>query len=186
MNALRTWYGTAKLVVRSPNRFFRVMPPERNLSPLIRFATISLVIAGILSGIVTLLWSGAAGRLTTSVLLTPLKDAVIGVLGGTLGILFFSGLVHAVVYLLGGRNYLKTLHVTAHATAVLTFFGWIPFLNVLAGLYALYVETVGIKYMHELSTLRAVLTVLIPVVLILVAAIGVLLWAFSTAEILPT
>lgn len=184
MNLLQEWFETAKQVVFSPTQFFQQRQPEQDVMGLMKFATISLVISGVLTGLVAIAQNAILGGLTMEVWISPVAGILGGVLGGTLGILIGGGILHIFVYLLGGRGYMDTVNVAAYVTAIEAFFGWIPLVNIAAGLYGLYVQVRGIENIHNMSTGRAAAAVLLPVLIVLILAIGLYLWvATMTADL---
>jgi hypothetical protein len=49
--------------------------------------------------------------------------------------------------------------------------GWIPLVNIIAAIWSLIVEIIGIRQLHELTTGRAILAVLIPIILAIILAV---------------
>ncbi len=74
-----------------------------------------------------------------------------------------------------GTDFEATFRVLAY-TSVVTLFGWIPIVSLLAALSGYYLAFVGIKEMHETITGRALAVVLVPAGLFVTVSI----FSFST------
>lgn len=177
MQWLEDWFGTAKQVVFSPDAFYAGAEPSDDFTPGMRFAVTSLVISGVLNGVLMLAFFPFLGMGVEDTLLKAALQPVAGVIGGTLGLLLSAGIVHVFVYLLGGSGYVKSVDIVAYATAAQAFFGWIPVLNVLASLYVIYIQARGIEHFHDFSFGRALVAAVAPLLFILLAIIvGVFLF----------
>jgi hypothetical protein len=99
-------------------------------------------------------------------------------MGGAFASLFISGsLTHLFVRAFGGRKgYGNTMKAFAYGNTPLFLFGWIPFVGMLFPLWALVLNVIGIRQLHEISTGRAVGAVLLGIVALIV--IGVLIALF--------
>lgn len=183
MNFLEEWFEDAKGVVFSPSSFYRDAERHTDFGEPVKFAIVSLAIYGLLSGIL----SFALARVAPNLLPGAVSGSIVGllgtvlgqVLGGLLGLFIGAALIHIFVYLFGGRGYQTTFDVMAYATAVSAFFGWIPGVNILAGLYGVYVQARGLENFHEMSFGKAVASILLPaVILIAVSAVAMLVTGF--------
>ncbi|MHC1577098.1 MAG: YIP1 family protein [Candidatus Methanospirareceae archaeon] len=96
---------------------------------------------------------------------------------------FISGLwLHLWVFLVGGRNGVEqTLKAVIYGETPSLLLGWIPVLGVVAAIWTLVVEAVGVRQLHELSTGRAVLAVVLAVVIPAVVLVA-LFAAFIATE----
>lgn len=174
MNFLEEWFEQAREVVFSPTEFYREAERHEGFRYPLKFAALSLFISGLLSGLVAVV----TGSLVPALSGSPLGivfSALGAVVGGIIGLFVGAALIHIFVYLFGGRGYQGTFEALSYATAVSAFFGWIPFINILAGLYTIYVQARGIENFHEMSFGKALAAVLLPVLVILGVAILVAL-----------
>ena len=73
------------------------------------------------------------------------------------------------------RGYWGTFPVVAYGSA-LSLFSWIPILGYLVSLYGIYITTVGLREMHETTTIRAFLAALLPALIGLAAFVPALLY----------
>jgi len=94
---------------------------------------------------------------------------------GAFASLFISGsLTHLFVRAFGGRKgYGNTIKAFAYGETPLLLFGWIPFVGMLFPIWALVLNVIGIRQLHEISTGRAVGAVLLSIVALII--IGVLI-----------
>lgn len=162
MKYVETW----KAVIFNPSNFFRKMPIEESYSNPLRFVVINALIGGLLMVIVGPLWdprmavlwefgifSAALFTLILSVLVVP-------------GIFLFSTVLHISFITFGGKgSYDGTLRVLAYASSVGVFES-IPVLHLLNSFYGVYLQILGGKYVHNLSTLRSAMAVLLPIAII--------------------
>jgi hypothetical protein len=89
-----------------------------------------------------------------------------------IGLIVGGVILHLFVYLVGGRKGLEqTLKAAMYGTTPVFVFGWIPLIGFLALIYALVLEILAVRELHEISTGRALLAVLLPFLLILVLII---------------
>jgi len=98
------------------------------------------------------------------------------IIGGIIGI-FIGGLwLHLWVYVVGGRNgFTQTIKVVAYGMTPSLLLSWIPGAGIITGIWALIVEIIGIRQLHELSTGKAVLAIIIAIAI--PAIIGIVLIA---------
>ena len=85
---------------------------------------------------------------------------------GIIGV-FISGLwIHIWVYLVGGRNGVEqTIKAVMYGETPSLILGWIPVINLIAGIWALVVGIIGVRQLHGLSTGQAVLAVVLAIVI---------------------
>lgn len=176
MGVIGTWFYTATHVIKQPYHFFsNSLDEDRGpyMSPLM-FSAISFVVYGLFLGLGIAVWSLATlGTVSMEAMLVLVLAPTLGVVGGLVGVLVLAAIIHVFVYLLGGRGFTKTMAAVLYATAVTAFFGWIPFVNMLAGLYIYYIVARGLQTYHRISFGRALIAVAIFPVLLLIS-IGLL------------
>ena len=82
--------------------------------------------------------------------------------------------LHLFVYLLGGRKgYIRTLKAVTFGSTLSMLFGWIPFVGILAGIWSLVLEVLGIWELQEMTTARAALAVILAILVILLIVIAI-------------
>jgi hypothetical protein len=174
---VQTFIATVQAVVLRPVDFFRgILRQGDFINPLI-FAIICYEVAAILGGLLSLVGIGADqgfGGFIGSIILAPILAAI--------GLFIFSGILHLLVMLIvGSRNggFEATFRVIAYS-AVTSLVSWIPFIGWILSLYGIYLGIVGIREVHNTTTGKAALVVLIPaaVVILLALALITLVGAF--------
>ncbi len=102
--------------------------------------------------------AGAAGAIVFFVILFIFQ--IIGV--------FISGAIfHIFVFLVGGRKGLtQTIKAVIYGSTPGLLIGWIPLIGIIGGLWSLVLEVLGIRQLHEMTTGRAVLAVVIMLVIL--------------------
>jgi hypothetical protein len=182
---VQTFIATVQAVVLRPVDFFRgILKQGAFFNPLI-FAIICYEVAAIVGGLLRLVGIGATnqgfGGFIASIVLAPIFAAI--------GLFIGAGILHLLVMLIvGSRNsgFEATFRVGAYA-AVTSLVSWIPFIGGILALYGIYLGIVGIREMHNTTTGKAALVVLIPVaiifllVLALIALVGAFLF-FGTQQ----
>jgi hypothetical protein len=102
---------------------------------------------------------------------------------------FIGGaILHIFVYIAGGRKgIVQTIKAVMYGLTPSLLLGWIPFINMIAAIWSLVVEIIGIRQLHELTTGRAILAILIPIILgiILALILAALLVAYMTSIGVP-
>jgi len=187
MNYRRLSFGEkVKGFLRAPVNTFNNVEAEP-LGSAVKYFTIWVVIYTILRTIVfyTLerqvfqtLWD-LLGLSDAPLYLYHFDPVVFGLLAvlGAFASLFISGSwAHLFVRAFGGRKgYANTIKAFAYGDTPFLLFGWIPFVGTLFSIWALVLNIIGIRQLHEISTGRAVGAVLLSIVaLIIIVALIVL------------
>ena len=99
-------------------------------------------------------------------------------IGGIIGILISGLWLHIWVYLVGSRKGLgKTIIALLYGQTPYLLLGWIPIINFIAMLWTLVVEIIGVRQLHELTTGKAVIAVILALIIPLIV-FGVLFAVF--------
>jgi len=107
----------------------------------------------------------------------PVIFALLAVLGAFAGLFISGSLTHLFVRAFGGRKgYANTIKAFVYGDTPFLLFGWIPFVGMLFWIWALVLNIIGIRQLHEISTGRAVGAVLLSMVALVI--IGVLIGLF--------
>ncbi|MEA1870164.1 MAG: YIP1 family protein [Euryarchaeota archaeon] len=177
--------GTWKKVITTPGDFFKEMPTSGGYEAPLKFAVVNYIIAGIGTALVTILAFtflapllpmtsfsfGSAfsfGGALSNIIVTP----IIGIIG-----LFISGAILYICFKIvgGSGSYEGTVRILSYTSAV-NAVSWIPILGWIVALYAIYLGIVGGTFVHNITTLRSVIAILIPaVVAVVLTIIAVLL-----------
>ncbi len=91
-------------------------------------------------------------------------------LGGFLG----GAILHIFVYIVGGREGIaQTIKAVMYGSTPGLLFGWIPLVGLFTGIWSLILEIIGIRQLHGLTTGRAILAFVIPILgMVLVSVIA--------------
>ena len=169
---INSFIDIVRRVVLQPVGFFARLPRSGNLVNPLVFALICIEISAILGGLLGLVGVGAnrgLGNFIGSIIAAPIVGAI--------GLFIGAGILHLLVRLVvgaGNSGFEATFRVASYA-AVVDLVSWIPAIGWLLGLYGVYLAVVGMREMHQTTTGKAVLVVLIPVgVILLLVLIGLL------------
>lgn len=195
MGWLQEWLEIAKLVIAHPKMFFADMGAVDEFEHPVKFAVTSHGFIVLVQGVTGVVGSVITGELTGSstgmaAVLLPIGLAINFVVG--IGMVFLiAAIIHGVVYLFGGRGYVRTFAVLAYATAIGLVGSLVSNLYLLGfkvlqasgtgetgamslgtvvialvlGAYMIYVQIIGVREFHGLSTGRAAVAVFTPVIL---------------------
>ena len=107
--------------------------------------------------------AGAGGAIIFFVLF--IISAIIGAFVG-------GAILHIFVYIVGGRKGIaQTIKVIMYASTPGLLLGWIPVLNIITTIWSILLNILGIRQVHELTTGKAVLAVLIPLILAVILTV---------------
>ena len=155
------YVDTLKKVLTDPEGFYSEMPKEGGYQEPLTFAAINFAILGLLSGIVAVLLKGAGAGSIVSTL-------VGAVIGGIVG-LFIVGIILFIFFKIfgGSGGYEGTVRILSYSSAAQVF-AWIPVIGWIIGLYGIWLNIVGGKHVHNLTTVKSAIAVLLPLVILAV------------------
>ena len=172
----------AKGFVGAPLNTFNNVGAEA-LGSALKYFTIWVVIYAILRTIVfytlerrvfQLFWSMFGVSDAAVYRFDPVTFALLAVVGAFASLFISGSLTHLFVRAFGGRKgYGNTMKAFAYGNTPLLLFGWIPFVGMLFPLWALVLNIIGIRQLHEISTGRAIGAVLLGIVALVI--VGVLI-----------
>jgi hypothetical protein len=184
---INSFVDVARRVVLQPVGFFAGLPRDRNfVSPLL-FALICTEISTILGWLLVIGGVGSspgfnpnpqnAGVPSVVAPFAPVASILLAPIGVAVGIFLVALIQQLLVRLIVGATnsgFQATFRVASY-TQVTSLVNWIPLIGPLLALYGVYLSIVGIREMHETTTGKAALVVLIPfVVALLLALLGLL------------
>ena len=180
-NFIDTW----KKVITSPSAFYESMPKEGGYGEPLKFALINFIVLGIGSAIITILYNligfslpsnvslmGTSTTIATEItIISVISDIIITPIIGIIG-LFVSGVILFILFKIvgGSGSYEGTVRILSYSSAV-SLLAWIPLLGILAVLYGIFLDIIGGKSVHNISTLRSAIAVLLPFVLVILLTI---------------
>jgi hypothetical protein len=192
---INSFADVVRRVILSPTTFFAELPRRGNLAGPLVFALICIEISAILGallGELLFLFGGVGGTSPgfnpnpqnlwfPSIFApdAPVVSIIIAPIVGTIGIVVAAGIQQLLVRLVVGATnsgFGATFRVASY-TQVTNLVNWIPIVGPLLALYGLYLSIVGIREMHQTTTSKAALVVLLPFGVVLLVALVVLLGA---------
>lgn len=180
---LKKMYEIWKSVLTKPKETFRLQAKKADYVEAVKHVGVAGVIQGILTGIfITLGLSAVGGLFGYGSLGASLGGlSIIGLaisvpIMAAITLFIGSGIFYIIARLLGGKgNYQTQTYLMAIYMAPLGLIGilaMIPFVGILVSLgvtiYMLYLLTLALKETHKFTTGRAVLTWLLPLIVIMV------------------
>ncbi len=182
------FWGKAKGFLGAPSNTFDDVEPEA-LGSALKYFAIWAVIYAVLQiivsytfggGVFQMLW-GLLGLNTTAVYdFNPVASGLMALLGAFASLFISGSWAHLFVRVFGGRKgYRNTIKAFAYGNTPIFLFGWIPFAGGLFWVWALVLNIIGIRQLHDISTGRAVGAVLLSMV-----ALGVIIALIVTFVVL--
>jgi len=96
---------------------------------------------------------------------------IFAIIGGFIG----GAILHIFVYIVGGRKGIaQTIKAVMYGSTPGLLLGWIPVIGFIAAIWSIVLEVLGIRQLHELTTEKAILAV---VLLILVTFVVTIIFA---------
>ncbi|MCK5474093.1 MAG: YIP1 family protein [Candidatus Aenigmarchaeota archaeon] len=181
-----SYFDKMKLIITKPKVFFDEMPTTGGYKGPVLFMSINYFLFSIIQLVVSYVTApdlfslmGAASLLSIPIFL--------------LGIVFLIGFFISITFLIGGYyhfffkmfkgqgKYEGTIRALVYPTALLPFSA-IPFVNIITGIYSLYISLLGISKIHKISITRAlgaliVSAIVLIILLVILAAIIYLTFA---------
>ncbi len=155
---------------------------EDTLTDAMRYYMIIAVIFSALfafiSSLASALFSSMIGSRQFGMMFTPgaeVEEATLifarSWIAGVLGIFILGFILHIFVYLMGGRIGIKqTIKAVMYAATPGLLFGWIPIIYFIAALWSLVLVVPGIRKLQEITTARAIMALVIPIIILFVIA----------------
>jgi len=110
------------------------------------------------------------------------------VIFGTITLLIAGAIIHICAKIVGGKgDYTATVRAFALAETPSAAIGWIPFIGLLAGIWGFILMVMGIRDYHGISTIRALIAVLLPVfILVILAVLGLMFFMIDPTSVTVT
>ncbi len=177
-----SYFDKVKLIITKPKVFFDEMPTTGGYKGPVLFMSINYFLFSILQLIVSYIAAPKLFSLMSA-------ESLIVIPMFLLGIVFIIGVAITIMFLMGGYyhfffkmfkgqgKYEGTMRALMYPSALLPFSA-IPFVNIITGIYSLYISLLGISKIHKISTSRALgaLIVSVIVTIIFLVIIAVILY----------
>ncbi|KKH45217.1 hypothetical protein EO95_18620 [Methanosarcina sp. 1.H.T.1A.1] len=162
MSYIDTW----KEVVFSPDRFFREMPKKGGYADPVVFTAMNTLVAGLLTSTVGRIFDPHLDVIWEAGNVSFLSGLLLLVIGVILLNFIYGAILHILFRLVGGTgSYQGTYRLVAYAEAP-GIFDSVPVFHSI--IYTPYLQTIGGKHVHNISTKRAAVAVLLPILLFLI------------------
>jgi hypothetical protein len=165
---------------------------EEGLGDALTYFIIILVVYAVLSTIVSMAILSGVSALTGAAFpelgtWMPLIIFGTAIIGGFIGIFVGGAWLHLWVYVFGGRNgYLQTIKSLMYGSTPVMLLGWIPVVSVIGAIWAFILQILGIRELHGITTMQAVVAVLIAIIIpIIILAILVSFFLISVVSTSP-
>jgi hypothetical protein len=185
------FWGKTKGFLGAPSNTFDDVAPETLGSALKYFAiwaavyailqTVFFYVLGV--GILQTLWEWLGLGPAVVYSFDAVLYGLIALVGAFAGLFIYGSWAHLFVRAFGGRKgYENTIKVFAYGYTPSLLLGWIPFVGGLFWIWALVLDIIGVRQLHEISTGRAIGAVLLSIValgvIIALIVLGVVLSIF--------
>ncbi|MBN2734378.1 MAG: YIP1 family protein [Methanomicrobiaceae archaeon] len=172
-----------KDITLNPVETFRKSRDEELGTSFIYFLVVIAVYC-ILSGIVSMLFIGifssfmpgmSTGMIAGSSIMFGIISIITSFIFSVIALIVGAVILHIFVYILGGRKGIEqTIKASIYSCTPLAILGWIPVVSLIAIVWSFILEALAVRELHEISTARAVIAVLIPLIIF----IGIIVVAF--------
>ncbi|WP_067050274.1 YIP1 family protein [Methanofollis ethanolicus] len=163
----------AKGFIMDPAAAFRNAHSDE-MGEALKYFAIILAINSVLSGLMVMVGLGASTSIPGMGVGVAGGIAVIigNFIGGIIGLFVCGLIVHIFVALIiGGNGIGQTINAMIYGATPAMLFSWIPVIGILAALWSLVLYIIGIRELHDTTTGKAAVAVLIPVVILIVLVI---------------
>jgi hypothetical protein len=200
---ISTCYEKVKAFLMTPVEELQKSQGDSTKSTLMYYILIVLFNA-ILTALIALILGGHGTLNTMSSLMRQLGWALpfVGAVGAILMVVLIAILaviflfifaiwLHIWVYIAGGRKgYMHTVKALAYGSTPGMIIGWIPIIGpFIGGIWTLVLEVLSVREMHQISTARAaiavILAVIIPIIIVMLLLAAVFAAVMSGATMMP-
>jgi hypothetical protein len=190
---VKAWFDTVSLLITKPSEAFMMMRPEGGLIDPLLFG----LIGGCAGGIVSLLFQGLFQSLPGFAARNQALDyfgvgawafiiiyAVLMPVLVTIGLFLGGGILHLCLMMVGGanRSFETTFRVACFTAGAANLFSMIPFCGgLIAVVYNIVLECIGLSRAHQTTTGKALLAIFLPMIVCcgVCVLLGVLLGGFG-------
>jgi len=157
----------AKMVLFNPKGFFDIMPVTGGYKGPLIFFTIILVLVTVFTSLINIMDSDTLLSGLMALAISPVIVLIV-----VIPVMFIlASIYHILLKIVGGDGtYESTFRVMAYSS-VPALFSWIPFVGWILWFYQWYIALVGYSKVHNISTLRALVVLLIPIITLLIIVI---------------
>ena len=96
------------------------------------------------------------------------------------GAFLWGAVIHVFVYLFGGRKEIaQTIKAVMYASTPIVLLGWIPALGFIGWIWQFVLQVIGIQQYQEITTGKAIASVVLPITIIYILAIIILIFILT-------
>jgi hypothetical protein len=190
---VKAWFDTVSLLITKPSDAFTMMRPEGGLMDPLLFG----LIGGCAGSIVSILFQGLFQSIPGFASRNDALDmfglgpwaliiiyAVLSPLLVLLGLFLGGGVLHLCLMLVGGanRSFETTFRVVCFSSGAANLFSMIPMCGgIIAAVYNIVLECIGLTRAHQTTTGKAVLAIFLPLIICcgVVVLLGIVLGGFG-------
>lgn len=153
-----------KKILFKPTEFFREIKKEVGVGEAFKYLAIVSLIYVVLTMVLKFISSFFFIDFLGFSFVMIIGVYVLSLVGSFVG----AGILHLFVKIFGGKNdYSATYKASVYSSTPTLLLGWVPWLNAAVSFYSWYLSIKGLSILHEVSTGRAFLITLVPVIIIL-------------------
>jgi hypothetical protein len=158
----------AKGFLMDPAAAFRNAHSD-DMGEALKYFAIILAINSVLSGLMVMVGLGASVDVAGMGVGVAggIAAIIANFIGGIIGLFICGFIVHIFVALIiGGNGIGQTINAMIYGATPAMLFSWIPFIGILAALWSLALYVIGIRELHDTTTGKAAIAVLLPVIIL--------------------
>ena len=194
-NGSLSFWRKLKGFLGAPVDTFNAVGPE-TLGSALKFFAIWAVVYAVLQtiffyvlgmGIFQALWEWLGLGPVVVYDFNPVAFGLVSLVGAFGGLFIIGSWAHIFVRAFGGRKgYKNTIKAFAYGNTPALMLGWIPYVGWLFSIWALVLDIIGVRQLHQISTGRAVGAVLVSIAVLAVIVVLIVLGVVLTAVLHAT
>ena len=147
--------------------FFNKISGGEGIMPALKFFIVLLVINTVLSAIVSFMTLSLLGSYDLNSIV--IISASAGFVASLAGIFFTSGVVHFIAtrFFAAKETFDKTFNAMSYGMSPYLLLGWIPLVNLIAGVWALILSILGLAHFQKISNEKALVIYVITIIIFL-------------------
>jgi len=165
-NITRTFKG----LLLNPSEEMKKLREEPLEEAFIYYLVLSAVFVALMA-VISVIITALTMQTSSVFLIVYLIGYLIGAyIGCLIGLIIGSIILHVFVYCLGGRKGLEaTIKAAIYSFTPIALLGWIPLVGIIGSIWSLVLEAIALRDLHEISTARAAIAIILTVLFIFAA-----------------
>ena len=172
-NISRTFKG----LLLNPSEEMKKLREEPLEEAFIYYLVLSAVFVALMA-VISVIITALTMQTSSVFLIVYLIGYLIGAyIGCLIGLIIGSIILHVFVYCLGGRKGLEaTIKAAIYSFTPIALLGWIPLVGIIGSIWSLVLEAIALRDLHEISTARAAIAIILTVLFIIAAIILIVIF----------